>query len=114
MDWEIAFCVTMDETFIKGNQKLNQKRFRKDMPCNFFKGTFQLTKTGDTYFDMSRYSKGVLYINGHNLGRYWNIGPQQRLYCPASWLKKRRKRTAVVFDFFERESKTIEGFKTIE
>ncbi len=112
MDWEITL-LPMDETFIQGNQKLNQKRFREDMPCNFFKGTFQLTKTGDTYFDLSKYSKGVLYVNGHNLGRYWNIGPQQRLYCPASWLKK-GENELLLFDFFERESKTIEGFKTIE
>ena len=112
MDWEITL-LPMDETFIKGNQKLNQKRFNEDMPCNFFKGTFQLTKTGDTYFDLSKYSKGVLYVNGHNLGRYWNIGPQQRLYCPASWLKK-GENELLLFDFFEQESKTIEGFKTIE
>jgi beta-galactosidase len=27
-------------------------------------------------------------VNGHNLGRYWDIGPQQTLYVPAEWLKK--------------------------
>ncbi len=72
-----------------------------------------LAQTGDTYFDMSNYSKGMLYVNGHNLGRYWNIGPQQRLYCPASWLKK-GKNEMIVFDFFALEGKPVNGFKTIE
>ena len=30
---------------------------------------------GDTYLDMSKWSKGYLWVNGHNLGRYWKIGP---------------------------------------
>lgn len=83
------------------------------MPCNFFKGEFNISETGDTFFDMSNYSKGMLYVNGQNLGRYWNIGPQQRLFCPASWLKK-GKNEIVLFDFFEWESKVIAGFKTME
>jgi len=52
------------------------------------KGNFQLSKVGDTYLDMSRWGKGVVWINGHNLGRYWSIGPQQTLYIPVEWLKK--------------------------
>ena len=36
---------------------------------------------------MTGYRKGVVWVNGHNLGRYWDIGPQTRLYCPASWLR---------------------------
>lgn len=42
----------------------------------------------DTFLDMSKYTKGMVWVNGRNLGRYWNIGPQFRLYCPASWLKQ--------------------------
>lgn len=37
---------------------------------------------------MSRYGKGYLWVNGRNLGRYWDIGPQKRLFCPGAWLKK--------------------------
>jgi beta-galactosidase len=47
---------------------------------------FSLEKTGDTYLDMSAWGKGVVWLNGHNLGRYWNVGPQQTLYIPAEWL----------------------------
>lgn len=34
------------------------------------------------------WSKGVVFINGKNLGRYWSIGPQQTLYVPGPWLHK--------------------------
>jgi beta-galactosidase len=51
------------------------------------KGTFHLSGIGDTYLDMSNWGKGVVWVNGHNLGRYWNIGPQQSVYIPVEWLK---------------------------
>jgi beta-galactosidase len=79
----------------------------------FFSGNFILQDTGDTYFDLSNYSKGVVYINGHNLGRYWNVGPQQHLYCPAAWLKKGGNEI-VVFDLLQSDAKEIKGVKTLE
>lgn len=30
----------------------------------------------------------MCFVNGYNLGRYWNIGPQETLYIPAPWLRK--------------------------
>lgn len=33
------------------------------------------------------WTKGVVFINGQNLGRYWNLGPQETLYLPGPWLK---------------------------
>lgn len=27
-----------------------------------------------------------MFINNQNLGRYWNIGPQETLYLPGVWL----------------------------
>jgi beta-galactosidase len=53
-----------------------------------YKGTFTLNNVADTYLDMHDFGKGFVFLNGHNLGRYWQIGPQQTLYVPASWLKK--------------------------
>lgn len=79
----------------------------------FFKGNFTLTETGDTYFDLSSYSKGMVYVNGHNLGRHWNVGPQQRLYCPASWLKKGNNEI-IVFDLLQTDAAPILAFKTLE
>ncbi|MDR2145661.1 MAG: beta-galactosidase [Tannerella sp.] len=53
-----------------------------------YSGEFPLDKVGDTFLDMSSWGKGIVYVNGHHLGRYWNAGPQQTLYLPGCWLKK--------------------------
>ncbi|NIG55790.1 glycoside hydrolase family 35 protein [Chitinophaga sp. Cy-1792] len=57
---------------------------------------FTLEKTADTYLDMSGWGKGVVWVNGHHLGRYWKIGPQQTLYVPAAWLKPGKNTIAVL------------------
>src|SRR5215472_12182114 len=54
----------------------------------FYRARFELARTGDTFLDLSGWSKGLAWVNGHNLGRFWNIGPQQTLYCPGPWLRK--------------------------
>lgn len=106
MNWEM-YPLPLDGKFIH-NLKSAGNSDRLNDKANFFKGTFNLNETGDTYFDMSKYSKGVVYVNGHNLGRYWNIGPQQRLYCPASWLKK-GSNEIVVFDMHQSVPEMIKG-----
>jgi beta-galactosidase len=79
----------------------------------FFKGTFTLDNTADTYFDLSGYKKGVIWVNGHNLGRYWYVGPQQHLYCPASWLKKGLNEIDVL-DLLQSAPAPINGVRTLE
>ena len=54
----------------------------------YYRATFRLSKTGDTFLNMETWGKGQVYVNGHALGRFWSIGPQQTLYCPGCWLKK--------------------------
>ncbi len=54
----------------------------------YYRGTFNLTKTGDTFLNFETWGKGQVFINGHAIGRFWRIGPQQTLYVPSSWLKK--------------------------
>lgn len=54
----------------------------------FYKGEFIVDEIGDTYLDFEGWGKGVVYINGFNLGRYWEVGPQKRLYVPYPILKK--------------------------
>lgn len=60
------------------------------------RGQFNLKETNDFYLDMTSWGKGVVWINGHNLGRYWSIGPQQTLYVPAEWLKKGKNEVMVL------------------
>jgi beta-galactosidase len=53
----------------------------------FWRGGFNLAKTGDTFLDMRSWGKGVAWVNGHCLGRFWSIGPTQTMYLPGPWLK---------------------------
>jgi beta-galactosidase len=53
-----------------------------------YKGIFSLKETGDTFLDMEDWGKGIVFVNGINIGRYWHVGPQQTLYIPGVWLKK--------------------------
>jgi len=53
----------------------------------FYRGEFRLDEAGDSFLDMRGWGKGTVWVNGHHLGRFWSIGPQQTLYVPAPWLK---------------------------
>jgi beta-galactosidase len=63
----------------------------------FHRGTFALSETGDTFLDLRAWRKGVVWVNGRNLGRFWRVGPQQTVYCPGCWLSTGRNEI-VVFD----------------
>jgi beta-galactosidase len=77
----------------------------------FHRGTFTVTSTGDTFLDMSAWTKGAVWVNGHNLGRFWNIGPQQTLFVPAPWLK-RGANEVIVFDLADAPAPpTIAGLR---
>lgn len=62
----------------------------------YYRGYFSLKKTGDTFLNMEAFGKGQVYVNGHALGRFWRIGPQQTLYIPGCWLKKGRNEVIVL------------------
>ena len=62
-----------------------------------YQGSFTLSKTGDTFLDMRDFGKGIVFINGINIGRYWSVGPQQTLYVPGCWLKA-GKNEIVIFE----------------
>ncbi len=57
---------------------------------SFLCGSFELDCAADTFFDLSELRKGVVWINGHCIGRYWDVGPQRSLYAPAPWLRPGR------------------------
>ncbi len=62
----------------------------------YFRGTFKLKKVGDTFLNMEAFGKGQVWVNGHAIGRYWHIGPQQTLYVPGCWLKKGQNEVIVL------------------
>ena len=41
--------------------------------------------------DMKGFKKGIVLVNGVNIGRYWSRGPQRTLYLPAPVLKERNE-----------------------
>ena len=65
-----------------------QARSPLETRAGYYRGTFRLKRTGDTFLNTEAFGKGLVYINGHALGRFWSIGPQQTLYVPGCWLKK--------------------------
>ena len=53
----------------------------------YYRAEVELQNPIDTFLDMKDWQKGYVWVNGHLLGRYWNVGPQERLYCPGEFLK---------------------------
>lgn len=84
-NWEV-FNIPVDYEFAK-NKAFKKQTQRENQPA-YYRATFHLDKTGDTFIDMMNWKKGMVYINGYNIGRFWEIGPQQTLYMPGCWLKK--------------------------
>ena len=62
----------------------------------YYRGYFNLKKVGDTFLNMEAFGKGQVYVNGHAVGRFWSIGPQQTLYVPGCWLKKGKNEVIVL------------------
>jgi len=72
------------------------------------RSVFHLNALGDTFLDMRGWGKGLVWVNGHNLGRYWRTGPQQSLYLPAPWLKQGANEI-IVLDLEESAHRTLES-----
>jgi hypothetical protein len=103
-NWEMLSFPLKDD-WIGGLQKTEPAKGR---PGGIFKGQFVLDNVADTFLDLSQWKKGMVWVNGHNLGRYWSIGPQQRLYCPAPWLKKGDNEVTVL-DLEVTEPQALDG-----
>lgn len=92
-----------------GTLSFSGKNPEGDQPV-FHRGYFNVSEPRDTYLDMrDGWKKGVVWVNGTNLGRFWFIGSQQALYCPGEYLKPGRNEI-VVLDL-EGGSGTVKGVK---
>lgn len=69
---------------------------QKNVPA-FYKFEFEAEELCDTFLDTEGFGKGCAFINGFNLGRFWETGPQKRLYLPGPLLKK-GKNTLMIFE----------------
>ncbi|AVP35957.1 glycoside hydrolase family 35 protein [Staphylococcus felis] len=73
-----------------------EKGWSEEQPA-FYKYTFNLEALDNTHIDMSQFGKGIVLVNGFNIGRYWNVGPTQSLYIPKAFLKEGQNEI-IVFD----------------
>lgn len=105
--WEV-FNLPVTYDFCK--QKSYTSQPNATVP-GYYKTTFTLNDTGDTFLDMRTFGKGMVWVNGHSIGRFWKIGPQQTLYVPGCWLKK-GKNEIIVLDIVGPENASTEGFET--
>jgi beta-galactosidase len=105
--WEI-FNLPLDDKMLAGLKFTNAKP-ETNAPA-FWRGTFTLEKAGDTFLDLHNWGKGDLWVNGHCLGRYWNIGPTQTAYAPGCWLNA-GENEIVILDLLGSENHTIAGLE---
>ena len=74
-----------------------QNATKADKNPGFFMFEFDAEETGDTFWDFKGWGKGCAFVNGFNIGRFYNKGPQKALYIPGPLLKK-GKNTIVIFE----------------
>lgn len=88
--YKLPMSKSTDFTFLKGIVDENNpaKSTKLQNRPVIYKGSFDLTETGDTFINMENWGKGIIFVNGINIGRYWQVGPQQTLYIPGVWLHK--------------------------
>lgn len=77
---------------------------------SFYQVTFTLEEAESTFIDCSHYGKGIIIINGFNLGRYWNVGPSHHLFVPKDVLKIGENECVI----FETEGKIINKVHFVE
>lgn len=74
----------------------------------FYRFEVELASVGDTFLDVRTWGKGMVWVNGHNLGRFWNIGPQQTLFVPGPWLRAGRNEI-IVLDYLGAPRPSLAG-----
>ncbi|ROL54172.1 Beta-galactosidase-1-like protein 2 [Anabarilius grahami] len=71
----------------------------------FFQGRlFVNGYPSDTFMKLPGWSKGVVFVNGQNIGRYWDVGPQQALFLPGPFLNSGMNQV-IVFEEAEADFK---------
>ena len=100
-DWEM-YPLPLDDLFC-----LNYTEGSRTGTPAFYRGSFYAEELGDTFLKLEGWEKGVVFINGINLGRYWNAGPQKTLYVPAPFLKK-SKNIIEIFELYDVKAEYVQ------
>ncbi len=93
--WDVRTLPMRDLSGVQ-YKALDQHDFRDNDPA-FFKGAFDAQAGVDTFLDMRGWGRGFVVVNGFNLGRFWEIGPQYTLYLPGGLLKD-KDNEIIIFD----------------
>lgn len=83
-NWEV-FPLKLDAPLLSSLKW--QSAAKDEVGPKFWRGSFKLANATDTFLDLRTWGKGVVWVNGHCLARFWNIGPTQTAYLPGAWLK---------------------------
>ncbi|MCY7218047.1 glycoside hydrolase family 35 protein [Streptococcus cristatus] len=104
LDWQ-QYPLPLENT---GNIDFS-KGWQPQQPA-FYAFDFEMKALKDTYLDLSGFGKGVAFVNGVNIGRFWNVGPTLSLYIPHSLLKEGRNRIII----FETEGEYKECIQLVK
>ena len=107
-NWNVCPVVLDNE---KAPQQISYTSSPKPQGPAFYRAQFEAGACNDTFLDMSNWGKGLVWVNGHCLGRYWNIGPTQTMYLPGPWLRKGTNEI-VVLDLLTPRNPTVYGRTT--
>ena len=94
--WNNSTIADDYQTAVKALAMPTNKMRGLQTKAGYYRGYFNIKKVGDTFINMEAFGKGQVYVNGHALGRFWQIGPQQTLYLPGCWLKKGKNEVIVL------------------
>lgn len=111
-DWEV-FNIEDTYDYYKGMKFQPVKSLKDELEQRIpgcYRATFQVNKPSDTFLNFETWGKGMVYVNGHAMGRIWEIGPQQTLYIPGCWLNK-GENEVLVFDIVGPREAKSEGLK---
>lgn len=105
-DWNI-YNFPVDYAFSKDKKFATSEKL--DAPA-YYRATFNVDKVGDVFLDMQTWGKGMVWVNGKAMGRFWKIGPQQTLFMPGCWLKK-GENEIIILDLLGPDKATVKGLK---
>ncbi|MGN0741979.1 MAG: beta-galactosidase family protein [Candidatus Fimadaptatus sp.] len=76
-----------------GLTDLSGVRFERKAPAFdgtplFMRATLDVDEPCDTFIKLPGFKKGVIFVNGRILSRYWEVGPQHSAYLPAPFMRK--------------------------
>ena len=112
-NWKVYNIEDEYETYasMKYRPLADSDRTGDRLPIGAYRATFNIKgKPSDTFLNFETWGKGLVYVNGHPMGRIWEIGPQQTLYMPGCWLRK-GDNEIIVFDIVGPREARTEGLK---